>query len=108
MPKEVNVLPNIRIDIPDYTAGTTEFSKNSFKSFVNNIIIASFAAVADGFRVEIANQTTNPGLFTIYNGFAVDRSGQVLNNETEFNANRSQTLLADGVYYVEVELTSTE
>jgi hypothetical protein len=106
MPKSANVLPNIRVDIPDYEAQTALFSGDLMKQWLERFVIDNWSTIAEGFRVEIADQGISPGLFTIYNGNAIDRDGQIVNNEEDIVAQRSETLPADATYYVEVEFTS--
>jgi hypothetical protein len=108
MPKETNVLPNLRVDIPDYEAQTSVFTRDLWKQYAERMMLDDASSVMDGFRAEIANQGISPGQFTIYNGAAMDRDGQILNNEDEVNAARSATLIADGTYYVEVEFAQDE
>ena len=108
MPKRPNIVPNLRVDIPDYKQNGYVFTEESLKHFVDRALHANYSRVLEGFRVEIANQTSNPGLFTIYSGLAFDRSGQIVDNENDLNAQRSYTLAANGTYYVEVEFTTAE
>ena len=108
MTKRVNWLPNERVDIPDLTDGTTTLVTGTSKQNFDQTILNNFAAIMSGFRVEIANQVLNPGQFTIYNGISFDRSGQLVYNEEEENAQRSFTLIADGQYFVEVEFALNE
>jgi len=103
MTKRINWLANERVDVPDLTDGTNTLSTGLVKQFNNQAIIDKFARVANGFRVEIANQALNPGQFTIYNGYAFDRSGQLVLNEEQENASRSYTFAADATYYVEIQ-----
>lgn len=107
MTKRVNVLPSERIDVPDYVASTTGFTAGTAQQLLNDLIISHFPRIVSGLRVEIANQGTSPGEITVWNGIAIDRSGQLFQNEDEANTQRSITLNADGTYYVEVMFTTT-
>lgn len=108
MPKNVPLRPNGRIDIPDLNAKTTDYTQAADKQLLELLISDNRVNVVEGFRVQIADQGTFPGLFTVVNGFAVNRDGQVVNNEDDVNATRSATLLADSTYYVEVEYLETD
>jgi hypothetical protein len=62
--------------------------------------------VADGFRVEIPNQTTSPGNFVMHNGVAWNRLGVLVENGQDLDAQKIANLpLASTLYYVEVELS---
>lgn len=107
MTKRVNVLPSLRIDKTDYLAGTTTFSTEADKLFAERCILDNYARIAEGFRVQISNQTTFPGQFTVYNGVAFDRSGQIVVNEEDLSAQLSATLITNATYYVEVEFVTS-
>lgn len=108
MTKRINWQANERVDIPDMDAGTNLLSSGLVNQLVYRATLDHFARVGFGFRVQIANQTTAPGEFTVFNGAAWDRSGQILNNEDEENTSRSFTLLANGVYYVEAVFITSD
>jgi len=106
MPKQAQVLPSMRIDIPDYIQQTAGLSLGGQRTEVERFILDNYPAVVDGFRVEIANQVTAPRLLTIYNAVAFDRDGNLVNNEEDFSASRSVTLPANGTFYLEAELVT--
>lgn len=108
MTKRINWQANERVDVPDMEAGTNDLSTGVVSQLVMRETLDHFARVGFGFRVQIANQTTAPGEFTVFNGVAWDRSGQLLNNEDEENTSRSFTLLANGVYFVEAIFVETQ
>jgi hypothetical protein len=108
VPKRVNVVPNLRVDIPDFLQESSGLSVGGQQHFVERLILANFAAIMDGFRVEIANQGTSPRMLTVYNGVAFDRSGTIVNNEDDFNASRTITLPGNGTFYVEVKFVTNE
>lgn len=108
MPKEVNILPNGRVDINDFKTQTSELSRGLHDQHIHSLVLGVLSGVLEGFRVEIPDQTSSPGEFTIVNGNAFDRRGRIINNEDDARATRSHTLAGDGTYYVEVELTSAE
>lgn len=112
MTKRVNWLPNLRVDVPDITAGTNTLSSGLLQQNYKQFILDHFARISAGFRVAIADQILSPGQFTVYNGIGFDRSGQIMQNEDEENASRSLTILADGQYFIEVlfvtEQTNTD
>lgn len=106
MPKRPNNLPGLRVDITDYEQNGHVFTVDSFEHFAERALLSNYSRVLEGFRVEIADQTTNPGLFTIHSGVAYNRDGQIVDNENDLAAQRSVTLLADGTYFVEIEFTT--
>lgn len=108
MAKKVRWIPNLRVDIPDIEQGTHGYGDEVDKEKNTRFIKDSYPRISDGFRVEIADQGTNPGQFTIVNGYAFDQSGQPINNENDFIASRSATLSADATYYVEIQFTENE
>jgi len=108
MPKDVILRPNMRIDIPDFEDKTSVFSRESDKLELERFILDNQSVATEGFRVEIANQGTDPGLFTIVNGTAFNRAGQLVNNEIDTIATRSATLSVNATYFVEIEFIETE
>lgn len=107
MTKRVNFLPSERIDVPDMVAGTTGVAVGTMQQILDDLVIAKFPRIASGFRVEIANQGSSPGEITVWNGVAIDRSGELFTNEDEESTQRSITFGADGTYFVEVEFTTS-
>lgn len=103
MPKQVNEIPNLRVDVPDFKAQGQEFSTALSKLNLERWVQKNRSVITEGFRVEIADQSSNPGLFTVVNGVAFDRDGQITNNEEDINAKRSYVLTANTTFYVEVE-----
>lgn len=108
MPKKVNLLPNERVDIIDLSQAAQDYAQQLEKQLINRGLLDKFSRIGDGFRIEIPNQGTNPGVFTVHNGVAYDRSGQLVNNEDDLNTSRSVTLSIDGTYFVEVQFTSAQ
>ena len=106
MTKKVNWLPNERVDIPDMDAGTNDLAEGFRQQLDTRLVMDRFPRFVTGFRVSIAPQLTAPGQFTVYNGVAFDRAGSILENQSEENESRSFTLLADGLYFIEVVATS--
>lgn len=107
MTKRVNFLPSERIDVPDMVAGTTGVAVGTMQQILDDLVISKFPRIAAGFRVEIANQISTPGEITVWNGVAIDRTGEIFSNEDEENTQRSITFGADGTYFVEIEFTTT-
>lgn len=103
MTKRFLPLPNERVLIVDWEAATSELAQGLANLHNSLIFEDKFARVLDGFRVEITDQTVAPGQFTVHNGRALDRDGQLVTNETDVDASRSLTLGANATYYVEVE-----
>src|SRR5205807_1180328 len=107
MTKRTNWQSSIRVDIPDLENATHTFSESNLKLHILGLLQDNFACVPEGFRVQIANQGTSPGQFTVYNGLSLDRSGQLIVNEDASNTARSATLVANTTYYVEVQFVLT-
>jgi hypothetical protein len=107
MPKQVNLLPNMRVDIPDFQQQTSGLSVGGRNFLLEQFVQANYSAVIDGFRVEIADQSLSARVLSIHNGVAFDRTGQILNNEDDIAAERSITLPTNGTFYLEVELVQS-
>lgn len=107
MTKKINWQPNERVDIPDMDGGTNLLSNGLISQLVERLVLDHFARVGYGYRIQIANQVTAPGEFSVFNGAAWNRQGQIFNNEDEENTSRSFTLLANGTYFVEVLFVQT-
>src|SRR5690606_2302220 len=104
MPKRLKVHPGERIDLVDYVHGANEYTQESQKFLLERELLDRRSRILDGFRVRVEDQTANPGLITIFNGNAVDRDGQLINNEQTPNDSRSITLLGANLnFYVEIE-----
>lgn len=109
MPKSLKVHSGERIDIVDFVQGANTYTQETQKHLLERSWIDRRGRILDGFRVRIEDQSLNPGLITVYNGNAVDRSGQLINNEDSPNDSRSITLLGvSTTFYVEIEFTSVE
>ena len=109
MPKKLKVHPNQRVDIPDFVRAATEYTEETAGFNVERSRLDRLSRVLEGFRIEIADQTANPGQITVYNGTAFDRDGKTLNNEDQVNTAKSITLAgASTTFYVEVEFTESE
>lgn len=103
MPKRLFVHPNERIDIPDFVNASSEFTsqKSAFsldKTFRDNV-----SRVLRGFEVSF-----NGNQITVFNGAAVDRSGEILNSEDQPNASRTITIPNTPFQSYFVELFFTE
>ena len=110
MPKKVNVSSNQRIDLDDFTRAASDYTQESGNFSREQLVLARRSlALGAGFRIEISDQATSPGEFTIYNGTAVDKAGNILNNEQSAADARVLTLSGTGLeHYVEVEFVETE
>jgi hypothetical protein len=105
MPKQVNLSPNLRIDITDLTQQTVGLSVDGQKHLAERTILDNKPVVLDGFRVQVTDAATK--WITVYNGVAFDRDGQIINNEDDFAAKRDITFTSNNTYYVEVIYTQT-
>jgi hypothetical protein len=109
MPKKLNVSSNQRIDLDDFTRAASDYTQESDNFSREQLVLARRSIASGGFRIEISNQATSPGEFTIYNGTAVDKSGNILNNEQSAADARVHTLAGSGLeHYIEVEFVETE
>lgn len=109
MPKKVKVHPNERIDIPDYVRGSNEYTAEMLAYLAERGLIDRRSRILEGFRVELADQTTNPGQLTVYNGTAMDRDGKILHDEDADNTAKSVTLSgASTTFYLEIEFVEAD
>ncbi len=107
MAKKVQWLPNERVDVEDLDHGTAGYAESLHKELFTKFLTDNYPRVSDGFRVEIANQTTSAGQFTVYNGTGLDQDGTLITNAEDTDAQRSATITSTATYYVEVEFLET-
>ena len=104
MPLKPEYFPNERVDLEDFTQSSRGYtdSKSAFdaiKQFLGNK-----ARLLEGFRIEIPDQTSFTGQFTIHNGVALDKAGRPLNNEDQVSDSRTEKLLGGPTtFFVEIE-----
>lgn len=104
MPDQLKVHPGERVDLVDYVHGANTYTQESQKFLMEREVLDRRSRILDGFRIKIEDQVANPGMITVYNGNALDRDGQLINNETLVNDSRSITLLGANLnFYVEIE-----
>lgn len=109
MPDSLKVWSGERIDLVDYVQGANTYTQQAQKFEFERLWLDRRSLVLDGFRIQIEDQTINPGMITVYNGNAANRDGQVTNNEQVVNDSRSITLLGAGLnFYVEIEFVQNE
>jgi hypothetical protein len=108
MANKVNVLPNERIDIPDFEGATQEFTDADSKERFQATFQDRYAHVPEGFRVEIPDQGSFPGQVNVHNGLGFDRSGKLVTSGAAPDTQRSIVLTGTTVYYLEVEFTEEE
>lgn len=109
MPDSLKVHSGERVDLVDYVQGANTYTQEAEKFEMERAWLDRRSRILDGFRVQIEDQTVNPGMITVYNGNAVDRSGQIMNNEQTVNDSRSITLLGASLnFYVEIEFIQNE
>lgn len=109
MPKALKAHPGERLDLVDYVQGANTYTQETQKFSSEREWLDRRSRILDGFRIRIEDQATYPGLITVFNGNALDRTGQLLNNEEQPNDSRSLTLLgANLTFYVEIEFTDVE
>ena len=106
MPKKLNVSPNERIDIPDFLAGANDYTAESQKFHVERTLLDGRAQVLSGFRVEV--DLLNAGVINVYNGNALDRSGQHVNDESDPETFQPVSLVDGVTSYVEIEFIEAD
>lgn len=109
MPDSLKVHSGERVDLVDYVLGANTYTQESQKFELERMWLDRRSLILDGFRIQVEDQTINPGMITVYNGNAADRTGQLTNNEQVVNDSRSITLLGAGLnFYVEIEFIQNE
>lgn len=109
MPKKLNISSNERVDLEDFNRASAGYTQESDNFDRQKLLLSGRSLVSSGFRIEISDQATSPGEFTIYNGVAVDKSGNLLNNEQQVADARTITLSGAGLdFYIEIEFVETE
>lgn len=109
MPKKLNISSNERVDLVDFNRAAADYTQESDNFDRKQLLLSKRSLIASGFRIELADQTTNPGQFTIYNGLGIDKDGNLLNNEDQINDARTLTLSgATTDFYIEVEFVESE
>lgn len=107
MPKTLKIHPNERVDLDDFERAANTYTAEGDAFFVERMLLAKRARLVEGFRIEVSDQTTNPGEITIYNGHGYDSSGYPVHNEDQANDSRTVTLTgASQTFYVEIEFHS--
>jgi len=104
MPRGLKSHSNERIDLEDFRQGTRDYvdDRNAFNT--KALMLARRSRFVEGFRIEISDQTTNPGEISVFNGLAFARNGELLNNEDQVNDSRTVTLVgASQYFYLELE-----
>lgn len=113
MAKRIRWSNNERVDVPDLqaatsggdTAATPGFAEAEARRLTVETVLTKYPAVLEGFRIEVPDQSTNPGEFIVHNAFAYDRAGRILNDESEPDATKSYTLPNPNTqYFVEAEV----
>ena len=90
MPKQVNFVPNERVDLDDLTYGTSTFPVDSLKAHVQRLISGDYNGgfVLEGFRVEI-DLTLGDRRIYVHNGIAIDRDGRLITFEDGDNFSKN-------------------
>ena len=109
MPKQLNFVPNERVDLNDLTYGTSTFTVDSLKSHVQRLVSGDYHGgfVLEGFRVQIEDAAARTIL--VHNGIALDRDGRLITFEDgdNFSSNIDKptqyTLTTAATHYVSVE-----
>lgn len=82
MPKELNIVPNERIDLDDFKYGTSTFTTDSLRDHVHRLMSGDYRGgfVLDGFRIE---RTSTLREIVVHNGAAIDRFGRLVTAEDD-------------------------
>jgi hypothetical protein len=82
MPKELNIVPNERIDLDDFKYGTSTFTVDSLRDHVNRLMSGDYRGgfVLEGFRIETTNTLRE---IVVHNGVAIDRFGRLVTAEDD-------------------------
>lgn len=108
MTKSLKVHPNQRVDLLDFELAAKDYTQESLAQHMRHTLLDR-SRFLRGFRIEVADQTLNPGQVTVFNGFALDKEGFPLSNEEQANASRTVTLIgASTTFYLEVEFVESE
>lgn len=109
MPEKLQVYSGERIDLVDYVHGANDYTANADKFTLERTWLDRRARILEGFRVRIEDQTVSPGMVTVFNGNALNREGQLVNNEQVVNDSRSVTLLGPSqTFYIEIEFVENK
>ena len=101
MPKKLNLVPNLRIDLADMSQASAGYSDESAAEFYQRALQGSYSRVLEGFRTEISDAANRE--ITVFSGASLDQSGQLVGNEESLAASRSIILSGDATYFIEVE-----
>ena len=109
MPKRLKVHANERIDIPDFVRASVDYSADKSAFDAQKRLLGKRSKYLEGFYVKLSDQTTSPGEVTVYNGNALNRDGDHLNNEDQINDSRTITLVgSSSFFYLEIEFTEAD
>lgn len=109
MPKKLRIWPNGRVDIPDFARAANEYSSEVSSFSLDRLWLDRRSRAVEGFRVQIDDQTANPGQVTIYNGSAVNRAGNLFTEESLAASSVTVTLTgASTTFYLELELVESD
>ncbi len=104
MPKKPDFLASERVDVPDFLEAARNYTDALAQEVSLKQLQSNKALALEGFRVEIADQSISPGQVTVFNGYALDRSGRVLTNEESATDSRSVVLAGSSTtFYIEVQ-----
>lgn len=107
MPKKLKLHPNERLDLPDLTVASSTYTSESLARDRQEILSGGRRVVVKGFEIELSDQATAPGEVTVWNGVALNSSGEVLQNEESVSDARTVTLSGvNTTFYLEVEFSS--
>lgn len=109
MPSKLKIWPNERVDIPDFEHAANTYTADSTAFLAERLLLDKRARVVDGFRIQIDDQSVNPGQITVYNGNALNREGFHVNDESLAELSTTVTLVgAATTFYLEVERVEVE
>jgi len=103
MPKALLTHANERIDKVDLDFAAL-FGRNTTNMAMRKLILDQQDRLVSGFRVELPDQTSNPGRVVIHGGYGLDRDGNLIFNEAQIDITRDIILEGSNTtFYLEVE-----
>lgn len=107
--KKMKVHPGERVDRVDFQRAAYEYTNKITNALQERVGMDNKAGVLDGFYVYVHDQDAQPGSITVFNGVALDRTGQLVMNEDQLRRQRQATLItASTTYFIEIEYVTKD
>lgn len=109
MPNKLKVHSNERIDLVDYVLGANDYTASTAAFINEKTLLDNRPRVLEGFYIEVSDQSVAPGQITVFNGFALNREGTPINDESLANSSVTVTLSgASQSFYVEIQFVESD